>query len=722
MNSRTTYIVLLLALLLAGYFLVFELDVLSLKGADDGQRGPGSGVALIDDGKIPAGSVSRLTLTFPDEAEPVVLTRSDDNTWQQTSPVTFEMNRFALERLIDTALLTSYTQKFDDGSKVKAGPDLATLTIAGTFYSWAGQRYATRQAAVDVMTVAADSQDVPLEDHPFSYALHIKRNTAAGRAYATLNDEPAIYVIGDRLNTMLTKPDALADLRSDELPRVEKGDLVAMAVTNPKTSVRLAVNQEDDTTWQFADNHNGRVNQGAIDRALAACRASIRNFVDANSNDMGRFGLDIPSVTVTMKTRTGQEHSLAIGRATDLTEKQYFAMWDNQPLVFTVDQAVLQALSGDLDSFRDDRLTPVDRSDVVGIKLGSSEADHEPIRLALTDGRWTFVKPDWSHAVEADAVNDLLDAIFETRAESFADLPGSAKLIVRVELELRGQQEVESLSLIQIGDRLLVSRKGETIVAGVNKSKLSPLMRPALFFRDRTVLDIPADKIKAIKVEHTGTYKTTHQISRDDQGNLLDEGLDEDAVNRLLRSFGPLRAASWLDFISGFEPDVTVTLTTADGDTTIALESQTKKARVDDEYFELTLPALEALTGELADRTLIDWPMDQLASVKTDGNTITRDEEGNFTIAPAESLTEAQAGKIFDTLVGLQALRYVSLDAIKIDPTRPNHVLKLTSRDGATVALELWLPNQNDVNAYVGRIGNRAFVLETKTGSALINP
>lgn len=715
MNTRTTFIVLLLALGLSGYFLLVELDMLSLHSDKTEQATPASGIALIGEGRIPAAAVRSIELSATDEGQ-MVIDRTDTG-WMQSAPVRFAMDRYAVERLIDTALQLSYTQKFDADDSIKAGADLAVVKLSGEYFELAGRRFATREAAEAQAKAKSDVRTVP-----FSFSIGVKRTSAAGRAYATLDGKPTIYVVSDALNRMLTAGDALDQMRQKMLPGVEPTDVAQVELVNSRTHVAFTP-VDSGVSWQFAAGAEGRVKASAVEALIASARAFVETFVAQSPDDLSRFGLDKPLIRLSLTDKKGTVHTLAIGRATDLTLKSCFAMWNDQPLIFTLPMSIMDKLGGSLESFRDDRLTPVDRVDVVGITLDPPGSSGLPIKLLRSEGKWTFAQPQWTYDVEPEAINELLNAIFGTRAESFRDLPGKAEVLGKVEIELRDAKEIEVLTLLQAGEKFMVSRKGESIVAVVNRAALSAAMQGPTFFRERTVLDLPADKITAIEVQHTGPYRATHTINRDEKGQINFDAMDRQAVEALIASLAPLRAARWLDPAEQFSPDVTIQLTTPDGQRTIALNSQTKQARLDDEAFEITLPALDALTAELAKRTLIDWPIDQLASVQIGDATIDRDQAGNFKITPTDALTEEQAGKICDTLIGLGALRFVDASAVKVDATQPSSTIRLTHRDGRAVVLSLWSPSENDLNSYLGRLEDgRWFTIETRSAGALLNP
>ncbi len=744
MNTRTTFIVLLIALALAGYFLVVELGLWDNGPPTDSNARPGAGVALIDQGDIPAQAARQLRIEQPGEADAVI--ERIDGRWRQTQPVQWALEDRPVEQLIDAALLLAYTRKIDDASKAKAyglAPPRATITLMSVFHEYRGRRYATEQSLNQRLDQILEEEypspgpndgDAPvdLDDKREAYrerllaqverveaqhTIKLGRTSAAGRAFTMIGDDPTIYVTGARLHELLTDR-AVADMRRASLQRLEREQLRRIELTNEHVTATM---QRDEPAWRFTGEHAGRVKPAAINELVDAVNGSyVERFVADQPDDLAAFGLAEPTVRLTLHPRDAdaQPHVLTIGQPTDLAGDNRFAMWGGRPVVFTVPESTLDKLDATLAELRDDRLTPTARNDVNALTI---EHDGRTLEVVRTAGVWSW-HDDQPFDVEPAAVDEALTAIFNTRATSSETGSPDGEPMMTITLAIEGRDADEVLRVYPGGEgSRRVLRHDEPVAAVVTAAKLAALERPVVAYRDRTVLDVPEADIRSLAVERrSGRFAATFTIQREgEDAPLAGEGLDDRAIAMLANAFSPLRAVAWRDAELG-NVDARITITTDNATHTVHIDRDQKLAKIDDHgVFELATAALESLTAELRPRTMLEWSVDRIASVRRGELTVKRDSEGNFTTESGD-LPEAQSGKLFDTLAGLRAQRFTNIDAYKIDRNHPTATLTITSHDGEQHTLRLWAPSTNDWNDAVARIDQGAwFTLDGGTFAVL---
>ena len=134
MNSRTTLVVLLIALLLGVYFLIFETDLFDRKtgssredAREKAEEVPEVGLAMFeDDDAFGADDVQSLRLAAAD-APALAFQRDDDDEWTQTEPISFAMSRWQINDIARDAAELRYTNPND---VAKHGPDFQGLPLA----------------------------------------------------------------------------------------------------------------------------------------------------------------------------------------------------------------------------------------------------------------------------------------------------------------------------------------------------------------------------------------------------------------------------------------------------------------------------------------------------------------------------------------------------------------------------------------------------------------
>jgi hypothetical protein len=206
MNTKTTYIVLLIAIALAGYFIVFETDMFGLREPSRRERErsgdtpptPATGQSIQGLAGLMAGDVEKLRIVRGEEDAVVIERASDtDHPWQQTEPVRFPAQKWTVDDLLGNATSLRYTTRItgDDLSPASAGlsPAKATLTLTGK-----------------------------RDDKAFTHTLKLGRTVAAGRAYVQVDDDAAIYVVDDKLHRQLIDKSS-TELRSRSLATVAVG-------------------------------------------------------------------------------------------------------------------------------------------------------------------------------------------------------------------------------------------------------------------------------------------------------------------------------------------------------------------------------------------------------------------------------------------------------------------------------------------------------------------
>jgi len=161
MNTRTTFIVLLIAVALATYFIVFELNPEDSDSPDPSTSLTSQAGEPLFDQAVESSKITKLTIRRGD-AQPIVIERLPRDGWRQTQPVAWAANSWKIDSVADAAAGISYSRTLKSDLTPSAygfSPAETTIEIAGD---------------------------------DFAHTIHLGREATAGKAFVTVDDGKAI--------------------------------------------------------------------------------------------------------------------------------------------------------------------------------------------------------------------------------------------------------------------------------------------------------------------------------------------------------------------------------------------------------------------------------------------------------------------------------------------------------------------------------------------------
>ncbi|MEX2672268.1 MAG: DUF4340 domain-containing protein [Phycisphaeraceae bacterium] len=731
MNTRTTITVVLIALALAIYVAVFETERFGLRGQTTREREmmlahqpPEAGDPLFDPDTFSANQVETIRIqrgdqpmaTYHGPANREAADTSagqDRGVWRQVEPVAFPVDREAVLAVVE------------------ATRDLRqTLTVTVD----------TDENALDELGLDQPRGRVELQGPAMEpITLVLGRRTAAGRAFVAIG-EPSlgskVYVVGDTLHrAALERSDR--EMRSRSLAAVGFGSVQRAELKRQGEPAIELVRQGG--RWRIVEPIAGRANSDAVRGVTEALTtAVVEAFVQDHPENLSAFGLDQPlavlEVEAVERVRGGEDatldeqrrtYKLSVGSPTDLAGSAYFAMLDDEPIVFRLGRAAVDRLAVAVDALRDRALTPTARADVREIQINR---DGERLHV-VRDGAegWSFGSSELGYALDAQAMDRLLDAIFKTEAASFADASATdLPLLVTVEMSVVGRREPETLRLHgeSDGSQVHVVRGDEAAAAVVERAAVEPMLAEARSLRQRQVIDLNDGEIERISITRNGTYAAEYELKREasetegEPGGWDLQGYQHERVVEVFAELAGLRAETWL----GDEADATgemieATITLFEGDPlrlTVWPAERVAKLEGEAEAFVVPSTLVDALTQELRETRVLGLEIEEIASVEADGKTVHRDRRGRFTQRGGDGLNEAAAAQLWDTLAGLRAEHLLLMrEAL---PAEPDRTLRLRRTDGTEHLIAL--VEQGDV--VFAEIDGRVMTLPREDGRVLL--
>lgn len=691
MNFRTTLILLVLLAVVAGYFVLFErgrpttYEYETRQFASAGEQG-----SPLFDG-LAASDITRITI---DRRGAVEVLAREDGGWIQVEPVRFPLTGATLDEIAEQAAalrsVESFTPSSESGSS--GTPSLADVSL-------------------DRPRVA-----VALATGETTHTIRLGKQSTGGLAYATVDDDATVHIVGDALHTALLDTRATSwRQKALDAPPIAQLDRIHL-----RRDDQDVVARKIDGRW-FLDD---RATQRADDTALSSLMTSlggiyVKDFVTDAPDDLGVYGLTQPRLELTI-ARPGiddgdeRRQTLRVGGAADLNEESYYATWSTpqtapegeaSSVVFTIAKSHVDSLAKSRDDLRDSRIVLADPQDVREVRIERRVMDD--LLFQRTPQEWTFAEPSPPFDVDHQAVQDLVKSLADLRAQGFAPVPqANQQPAATVTLHRRGESAPQRIVFFGSNElseeaTYVAVRDGETIGHVIAAEDLATLFMPASALRDKMVLNVTPQQIVRVDLHQPdGTELTFARDEGDDAVWQLtgSANFEIQAFNRLLRSLAPLKVETWTTTRQSFEPDITLTLHLDDGTSRVVrIESATGRGMTDGApLFGLPASITDLLTAEYRDRLALPLTLEQIQSVTlTSGDrseTLTRGADSRYINGQGESVDQTQAASVFDTLAGLRVERWLPLT--EAGDGEAALELVIASGEGATRTLRLTPDNR----------------------------
>ena len=236
--------------------------------------------------------------------------------------------------------------------------------------------------------------------------------------------------------------------------------------------------------WKLVKPVEARSDYSAIEGFMTRLSsANMSRIIEENPADLARYGLDKPSMTVTV----GVESAKAVLQIGKTENDQTYAKDASRPIVFTVDSTLQTDLNKSFDDYRKKELFEFRPFSLAKIRAvldapgGAKTYELEKAPAATPGGAetWKVTRVGGaSHTPDAAAMDDLLNKLVAIKAESF--VAGSTKtgvdkpaLVVSVSYD---DGKFERVRFGAVGDNAYGVRDGEAGVAKVDANSMKAAM------------------------------------------------------------------------------------------------------------------------------------------------------------------------------------------------------------------------------------------------------
>lgn len=327
----------------------------------------------------------------------------------------------------------------------------------------------------------------------------------------------------------------------------------------------VVVTKDSSAKWQIAaPKAYGADQEAATSLASAASSINSDRLIEDKATDLKQYGLDSPSVEVTVAEKDNKTQHILIGDDTP-TGNDVYAALAGDPRVFMMAGYVKSGLDKGLKDLRDKRLLTLESDKISTVELASNKQD---LVFGRSKDAWQFLKPAQLRT-DSSKVDDLVrkltdakmdlsltDADAKKSASAFAS--GTPVATVKMtgdagsqELQVRkNKDDYYAKSSAVEGVYKLTADLGQSLTKGIDDYRNSKLFD--FGFADPNSIEIH-DGAKSYFLTKSGSDWWSNGTK-----------MDPSTVDTLVDQLRGLSAAKFVD--SGFAaPSISLAVTSSDG-------------------------------------------------------------------------------------------------------------------------------------------------------------
>jgi hypothetical protein len=458
MRNRTVVVVLVLALLLVGFIVLFERDMMTTSEIEERRNNVFK--------HFKRDLVESLTVRGAGGEEISVERAAADETaeekWRITSPKVLDADDSEVRSIlsaIDYLLIGRTVKGKDTKSDARFGLSNPRVKASFTIRKKKTSFGIGSDATGDKVYVAVDG------------------------------DEEEIFAVDKEFLGSLDK--ALDDLRSKKLVAETMADAVEIEVQRREESYKLK--REKDSPWRI-DMAGSWIlaaedQVGELLRTVGDLKAEKFIADDVKDDDLDRWGLADGLRSVTITVPDGEKTEVRIGTACPSEENQVYVYVAGSGSVVCADDGFVPVLERPKARLEEKRPAVFQDEDVTRIAL---DRGGKTLTLERKEDAWKLADKE-GPALDAGAVAELLKALRETRAVEIevgeAAVSGLGEPIASVAMSIAEDSSPVKLGLFKSEkeDTDLVRRDGEAAVLAVSKDLLEKVSSDVLAFRERKI-------------------------------------------------------------------------------------------------------------------------------------------------------------------------------------------------------------------------------------------
>ncbi len=402
-----------------------------------------------------------------------------------------------------------------------------------------------------------------------------KNVVASDNTYVKTPDSKDVIVVDQNLKAKVKKD--LSGYRDKQIWELRKDKISELVFTNREGTTFTFI-KSDDSKWVMTSPVRSPVAMDAITSAINALSTlRAEEFADDKPASLATYGLEKPAWKITAvetekiepttkPTQTApvkpaikrSEYVIFLGNQTGLKSDQVFAKLADKGWVVSLKESDIKSMLPTATAWRDKKILDLDRSAITKILIRNAG---EEITLArAADQTWKFQAGKETVLADTRAVNTVLDTLVGLEAASFIDQPDPNFIkknridrpVCTVKIFAGSKVEPVELTIGEVTPSRMfryLKRSGLEYVAAVSNDKIVSLLKPALTYQNKRILEFNVDDVKSIEVVHD---KRTYKVDRADRTkpwtvlSPLAAAADQENVKNILMALTVLEASEFV--------------------------------------------------------------------------------------------------------------------------------------------------------------------------------
>jgi Domain of unknown function (DUF4340) len=233
--------------------------------------------------------------------------------------------------------------------------------------------------------------------------------------YTIVDGGQDVALLPQLLSTSAAK--SLDDLRDRAVLHVDSEQIASFELKN--SAGNLVVSKDKDE-WKFAAPAGALAGKDAVDLLLQAiANAKMVSVADEKLDNLARYGLATPAVTLSVSDNKGKKATLAVGKKDGAA---YFARDLSRPTIFRIDDDVYKKVSEKFDDLRDKQVLHASLADIQRVQIQDAGGSIAFSRAPGNSEEWTFETPTDRKGKPVSSWK-ILDPIGNLQADEVIDHP-----------------------------------------------------------------------------------------------------------------------------------------------------------------------------------------------------------------------------------------------------------------------------------------------------------
>ena len=301
------------------------------------------------------------------------------------------------------------------------------------------------------------------------------KNATQGELYAVKDDAKRVFLVASFQETSFNRKPF--DLRDKKILKFDRDKADLLVLTKGADTLELA---RSGSEWKVVKPVPSRSDYSAIEGFMTRLSSSnMSKLLEENAKDLAKYGLDKPSMTVTIGAGSAKT-VLEVGKTEG---DQTYAKDASRPMVFAVDTTLQGDLNKSFDDYRKKEVFEFRPFSLARLRAvldapggpKTYEFEKVPPAKPADPETWKVTRVGGpSHTADQTAMDDLLNKLLAIKAESFVDAKAKTgldkpALVVSASFD---EGKFERVRFGQVGEAAFGLRDGETGVAKIDTSSM----------------------------------------------------------------------------------------------------------------------------------------------------------------------------------------------------------------------------------------------------------